>query len=276
LICVDELNLDALRTTKSFGGRKSTPQTIASSGHYCRALPFEEKEKLTNIAMDATMRAALLRNNLKTGQREPSLTRDDLRKKIYLRPQRTLIIFLVDSSDSMGEGTYARIKTAKGAVLAILAKAYQKRHRVGLVTFREESAEILLQPTSSLALAQQKLKALPTGGATPFAHGLMKAWRLIKTERLKYKGIRPLLVILSDGEANVPYASGRKTSEITAELFAIAEQIGRDNITTITIDSESLPKRSNTMNKIAELSFGVYHHISRLKIDGMVRLVADF
>lgn len=226
--------------------------------------------------MDATMRAALLRNTLKASQSEPSLTRNDLRKKIYVRPQRTLIIFLVDSSDSMGEGTFARIKTAKGAALAILAKAYQKRHRVGLVTFREESAEVILPPTSSLALAKQKLKALPTGGATPFADGLMKAWRLIKTERLKYKGIRPLLVILSDGEANVAHGSGVKLNDITAELFAIAEGIGRDDITTITIDSQPLPKKSDTMNKIAELSLGVYHHINRLKADGMVRLVADF
>lgn len=222
------------------------------------------------------MRAALLRHTKGTVEEEIQLTTPDLRKKIYQLPQKTLIIFLVDSSDSMGEGTFTRIKAAKGAVLAILSKAYQKRHRIGMVAFRDETAEVILQPTSSLTLAKQKLKTLPTGGATPFSDGLMKAWHLLKTERLKDKGIRPLLVILSDGEANVPYDKSRKLTEVMEELFAIATQIGQDKISTITIDTGPLYGRSNSMKKLSTLLHGTYHHISRLKVDGMVRLVAEF
>ncbi|MCK5515417.1 MAG: VWA domain-containing protein [Desulfobulbaceae bacterium] len=205
-----------------------------------------------------------------------SITNSDLRKKIYNRPQKTLIVFVVDSSDSMGEGTYARIKAAKGAVLAILAKAYQKRHRVGMVTFREETAELILQPTSSLTLARKCLKALPTGGATPFGDGMMKAWRVVKTERLKDPGIRPLLVILSDGEANVPYDPNRRLTEVMSELFLIVERIGRDNIPAITIDTGPLRNRSATMRRLSEILHGAYYHISQLRADGMVRVVADF
>lgn len=248
----------------------------ASSGHYFKAHTVEEGDQSYKIAIDATMRAALLRNSREQSKKELTLTREDLRKKVYIRPPKTLIIFLVDSSDSMGEGTHARIKAAKGAVLAILAKAYQKRHRVGMVAFRQETADIILQPTTSLTLAQKKLKALPTGGATPFADGLMKAWRLMKTERLKDKGIRPLLVILSDGEANVPHDKKRKLTEVKEELFTIAEQIGKDNITTISIDTGPLRQRSDTMKNISTVLGGTYYHISRLKVDGMIRLVADF
>ena len=265
-----------MQVSNSLGSRKKTPLVSASSGHYIKAQTVEEGDKSYNIALDATMRAALLRNSREPGKKEFTLTREDLRKKIYIRPPKTLIIFLVDSSDSMGEGTYARIKTAKGAVLAILAKAYQKRHRVGMVAFRKEAAEVILQPTTSLTLAQKKLKALPTGGATPFADGLMKAWRLMKIERLKDKGIRPLLVILSDGEANVPHDKKRKLTEVTEELYTIAEQIGQDNIATISIDTGPLRARSDTMENISTLLRGTYHHIGRLRVDGMIRLVADF
>lgn len=273
---MEDLQLESLHVNKSAGGRKRIPHTTASSGHYFKAQPIEEGEQSYQIAVDATLRAAMLRNMRELPEEELHLLTKDLRKKIYQQPQKTLIIFLVDSSDSMGEGTFARIKAAKGAILAILAKAYQKRHRVGMVVFREESAEVILQPTSSLTLAKQKLKALPIGGATPFSAGLMQAWRLMKTERLKDKGIKPLLVILSDGEANVPYDKTRKLTEVMDELFAITKKIGQDNISTITIDTGPLSGRSDNMNKIAKLLGGTYHHISRLKSVGMVRLVADF
>lgn len=218
----------------------------------------------------------MLRHTQNSDNQTFAVTKSDLRKKIYNRPQKTLIVFVVDSSDSMGEGTYARIKAAKGTVLAILAKAYQKRHRVGMVTFREETAEVILYPTSSLTLARKSLKALPTGGATPFADGMMKGWRVIKTERLKDPGIRPLLVILSDGEANVPYDPNRRLTEVMDELFLIAGRIGRDTISAITIDTGPLRNRSAAMRRLSETLQGAYYHISQLKADGMVRVVADF
>jgi len=261
---------------KSRGGRKKTPYTTSSTGHYFRSRPLEEGEQVCNIALDATLRAALLRDTKTVTENGIHLTKNDFRKKVCQQRQKTLIIFLVDSSDSMGEGTFTRIKAAKGAVVAILAKAHQKRHRIGMIAFREETADVILQPTASLTLAKQKLKTLPTGGATPFSDGLMKAWQLMKTERLKDKGIRPLLVILSDGEANVPYDKNRKLTEVMEELFAIAKQIGQDNISTITIDTGPLSGGSNSMRNISELLHGTYHHINRLKIGGMVRLVADF
>ena len=145
-----------------------------------------------------------------------------------------------------------------------------------MVTFREETGEVILQPTSSLTLARKSLKALPTGGATPFADGMMKSWRLIKTERLKDPGIRPLLVILSDGEANVPYDPEKKLTEVMDELFLIAGRIGQDSISSIVIDTGPLRNRSDSMLRVSAALEGAYYHISRLKADGMVRVVADF
>jgi magnesium chelatase subunit D len=240
-----------------------------------KSLAVKEGEKDYDIAPDATLRAALIRNGENRGSF--SITSNDLRKKLYKRPQSTLIVFIVDSSDSMGDdGNYARIKAAKGAVLAILSKAYQKRHRVSMVTFREASAEILLHPTTSLNRAERSLRALPTGGTTPFADGLLKAWRIVKTERLKDPGIRPLLVILSDGEANVPHDPACGPSDVMDELFAIAGRIGSDGISSLVIDTRPLHKPSTEMSEIAAAIGGNYHHISSLKAAGMVQVVVNF
>jgi len=256
---------------------KRTVRAAAASGRYVRAEAVKDGERDYDVAVDATLRAALIRQgSLEPG--EPfAVAERDLMKKVYQRPQKTLIVFVVDSSDSMGDdGTYARIKSAKGAVLAILAKAYQKRHRVGMVVFRDETADVVLPPTSSLPLARKHLKSLPTGGATPFADGLMKAWRLVKTERIKDPGIKPLIVILSDGEANVPYDSRRRFSEINEELFLIAGKIGRDKISSIAIDTRPIHKPKDTMLRLSEQLGGRYRHIGHLKTNGMVQVVAEF
>jgi magnesium chelatase subunit D len=272
---VDDIDLESLQVGGIRRGKACAQQTLASHGRYVKSLPVREGEKDYEIAPDATLRAALIRNA--KGCSSFSVTSNDLRKKLYKRPKSTLIVFIVDSSDSMGDdGTYARIKAAKGAVLAILSKAHQKRHRVSMVTFREASAEILLHPTTSFNRAERSLRALPTGGTTPFADGLLKAWRIVKTERLKDPGVRPLLVIISDGEANVPHDPACGLTEVMDELFAIAGGIGLDGISSLVIDTRPLHKPSTAMSQIAAAIGGTYHHISRLKAAGMVQAVVNF
>ncbi len=245
------------------------------SGRYIRAARVGDDEHHYDLALDATIHSALLRL-AGSGEKHSRLKicPADLRKKLYLHPRRTLIVFVVDSSDSMGDDrTYARIKMAKGVVLAILGHAYKKRHRVGLVVFREEAASVALPPTTSLALAQRRLRTLPTGGATPFAHGLMLAWRLIQTERRKEQDCRPMLVILSDGEANVPYDPQRNPTEVMAELMEIATRIGADGISSLCIDSRPLRSPAPEMRELAAALGGTYRHISRLSGSAMVQAV---
>lgn len=183
-----------------------------------------------------------------------------LRRKLFKHRQQTLIVFLIDTSESMGEGALERMKAAKGAVLALLTAAYQNRDQVALVTFRGARAEVLLRPTSSVLLAQQQLRKLPLGGATPFADGLWQAWQLVSSERRKQPNLQPLLVIVSDGEANVPLVPG---TEIFAELFGIARQIRKDRIRSLVIDSRAGLGHSRLQQLAGELG-GSYRQISDL------------
>ena len=210
--------MEALKIKGQSAGRRSRRRVPARSGRYVGADPVKDGERHFEVAIDATVRAAMVRQDHCPAAGSPLIRPGDLRKKRYQRPGKNLIVFVVDASDSMGQGTYARMKAAKGAALAMLAQACLNRHRVAMVAFRDKSAQVVLHPTASLSLARKRLNALPAGGATPFAHGLIKAWRMIQTERLKDPSVQPLMVVISDGDANVAYDDRSMALGVMAEL----------------------------------------------------------
>ena len=275
---MENLNLDSLEINGKFRGRAKTIRSQSISGRYVKAAPIKDSERSYDLAADATIRSALLRQAGEGGAvKDFSISAADIHKKIYQRQVRSLIIFVVDSSESMGEdGAQGRIKAAKGTILGILNKAYQKRFRVGLVSFYDESAEIVLQPTSSLTLAEKSLRTLPVGGATPFAHGLMKSWQMVKTERRKDPDIRPLMVVLSDGEANVSYDEHLPQNRIIDELLSIGTLIGRDEISSLVIETRPLRDPSGTMRALAEAMRGSYYHHNEFKNSDLLQAVAVF
>ena len=252
----------------------SNGHTPARSGRYVKAIPVRSGERDFDVAVDSTLRAALLhQEGAFSGF---SVTPSDLRKKVFRRPCRHLTVFVVDASESMGRGTFIRMKAAKGAALAILAKSRLGRHRIAMVGFWDEFAEVILQPTSSLTLARERLKTLPTGGATPFADGLVKAWKIVKTERIKDPEIQPLLVIISDGEANVPYGGRRYMTKVREELLAIADRIGRDRIHSIAIDTRPAWAGPGDMQRVADALGGTYHLIDGVQAGNVVDAISTF
>ena len=93
------------------------------------------------------------------------------------------------------------MEAVKGAVLGLLADAYQRRDRVALVAFRGDGAEVLLRPTGSVEVARTRLADLPTGGRTPLAAGIDTALDVATSPADRGSGQRPLLVLVSDGRA---------------------------------------------------------------------------
>ena len=73
---------------------------------------------------------------------------------------------------------------------------------MGLITFRDKGAELILPPTSSVENAARRLDAIQTGGRTPLAAGLAKADQVINTERLRDPLRRPLVLLITDGRAD--------------------------------------------------------------------------
>jgi magnesium chelatase subunit D len=177
------------------GRRNPTP--THERGHYVRAVP---DEKSSDLAVDATIRAAVLRGGQIDGR--PVIERADLHRKERSGRTGTLMLFAVDASGSMA--ARRRMELLKGAVLGLLQSAYEQRDEVGVIAFRGPQANLLFPPTGSVELADRALRVLPTGGRTPLAHALVTAGEVFRRARSAKPEVPALLVLLSDGKANVP------------------------------------------------------------------------
>jgi magnesium chelatase subunit D len=128
---------------------------------------------------------------------------------------RTVVV-AVDASGSTG--THKRVEAATGAVLGLLGDAYLRRDRVAMVTFRGDTAEVVLPPTASLDMARARLAELPTGGVTPLAEGINAGLALAR--RAESDGWPPLLVLVTDGRAtgnrSAPERAGAAAADVAA------------------------------------------------------------
>ncbi|WP_439581825.1 magnesium chelatase subunit D family protein [Dyadobacter bucti] len=187
-----------------------------------------EKDLLAkDIAITETLTHAIFRN-----PDDILIRKDDLHQKIRSGKTGHLILFVVDASGSMAAAK--RMEAVKGSVLSLLKDAYQKRDMVGVISFRGVEAEILLEPTSSIDLAESAMENLPTGGRTPLAHAMQLAQRILKQYPNRQQ-IQPLLIVLSDGKANVPLAGGGDPWQHTLEL---ASAIAGSGIQSLVLDTE--------------------------------------
>jgi len=153
-----------------------------------------------SVHLTATVRAAAP-HQVSRGRSGAGLVlrNDDLRVAVREGRESNLVLFCVDASGSMA--ARARMEQVKTAVLSLLMDAYQRRDKVGLVTFRGSTAELALPPTSSVEVAARRLSDLPAGGRTPLAEGLLTARETLRLERIRDPRRRPLLVVVTDGRA---------------------------------------------------------------------------
>jgi magnesium chelatase subunit D len=158
------------------------------------------RAKVRDLHVTATMLAAAPYQKGR-GRVGPGLLlrQDDLREAVREGREGNLVLFVVDASGSMA--ARRRMTAVKTAVLSLLLDAYQRRDKVGLVTFRGTTARLALPPTSSVEAGAARLRSLPTGGRTPLAAGLVKAAEVLRVERLRDPARRPLLVVVTDGRA---------------------------------------------------------------------------
>ena len=104
-----------------------------------------------------------------------------------------LVLFVVDASGSMA--ARRRMSAVKGAVLSLLLDAYQRRDKVGLVTFRGSGADLVLPPTSSVEAAAARLAdAAHRRPHTARGRAARAPAELLARERLRDPRRRPLLV----------------------------------------------------------------------------------
>lgn len=217
-------------SSRNEGGRRSEAVSGGDRGVVVGSRPYlpGERPEAGNLHLGATLKASALRGGI--GESRPP-SRDDLQRSLKKHRTGNLILFLVDASASMK--VLDRMECAKKAILELLADAYKKRDRVGLVTFRDKQAQLVLAPTSSVQLASLCVREIATGGSTPLCHGLALACQVIKRERRRNPGINPILVVLTDGYGNVPWRS----EDLNQDLMELAAEVRREGITCAVFDT---------------------------------------
>ncbi len=216
-------------------GRRVRNRAAPDTGRYVRArLPAG---RVRSLALDATLRAAApeqvrRRRMGLASARGIRVLPVDFREKVHSRRSGVSLLFAVDASGSMGvEEVMAK---AKGIVLSLLADAYQKRDRVGLLAFRGTEARLVLPFTTSVNQAQRRLRDLPTGGKSPLALALAKSLEALYREVRAHPGRIPLLVLLTDGKANISMA-GRDPFD---EALEQARRIRRFGVRCLVVDTD--------------------------------------
>ncbi|OON73999.1 putative cobaltochelatase [Streptomyces tsukubensis] len=222
---------------------------------------------LTKLHLAATVQAAAPHQRARgRSGRGLVVRRDDLRQANREGREGNLVLFVVDASGSMA--ARKRMSAVKGAVLSLLLDAYQRRDKVGMVTFRGKEAETVLPPTSSVDAAAARLESLPTGGRTPLAAGLLKAHDVLRVERLRDASRRPLLVVVTDGRAT----GGPQPVALAARAAGLHAAEG---VASVVVDCESGPVRLGLAGALAGQLGGSAVTLDELRADALAGLVKD-
>lgn len=257
------------RLFRQGSGRRSKTKSGTSKGRYA-GFTQSPKPHQKDLALDATLRAAAPYQRYRDHTEcAVALTDSDLRYKVRENHVGATIVFVVDASGSMG--ARKRMKETKEAILSMLLDSYQKRDKIGLVAFRKDGAETLLDITASVDLAQKKLQALPTGGRTPLAAGLYQAWQLLRARKLKDPDILPMIVLVTDGRAN----RSLWTEDAVADAVKAAELIRQDGIHAVVIDTEKDFISLHIAEQIAKAMHGTYHRVDQLKAQQLRSIVKE-
>lgn len=174
------------------------------------------------------------------------------------------MLFVVDASGSMA--ARQRMTAVKGAVLSLLMDAYQRRDKIGMITFRGAGAELALPPTSSVEVGAARLEQLPTGGRTPLAAGLLRAHEVLRLERLRDPLRRPLLVLVTDGRAT----GGRGA---LAQAEQAAALLAGQGTAAVVLDCESGPVRLGLARTLAARLRATTVTLDELRAEGVAALV---
>lgn len=192
------------RVGQGVTGRRST--AITAVGRHLRAVPLDHPQ-----GQGFSVTGSLLAAAYDGGTLRP----EHLRRSLREGKEGNLVVFVVDTSGSMGAAK--RVREVKTAVVSLLLDAYQRRDKVAVVTFGGDRATVALPPTSSVDRAERLLAEVPTGGRTPLAEGLISTEQVVRRERERDPQRRPLVILITDGRATAGKGAldrARRTADV--------------------------------------------------------------
>ncbi|MCG6496738.1 putative cobaltochelatase [Kitasatospora sp. A2-31] len=247
------------------GAQGRRPPAETDGGHTIRAR--RPQGRLARLHLSATLQAAAP-HQVARGRtsRALLLAKDDFREQVRQGRESNLVLFVVDASGSMA--ARQRMTAVKGAVLSLLMDAYQRRDKIGMITFRGAGAELALPPTSSVEVGAARLESLPTGGRTPLAAGLLRAHEVLRVERMRDPHRRPLLVVVTDGRA-----TGAR--DAVAQSHRAAGLLAAQGVTGVVLDCEAGPVRLGLARTLAARLGASAVTLDELRAEGVASLVRE-
>lgn len=257
------------RILRKGSGRRSRTRTASRSGRYVRSTMHRQNN---DLAFDATLRAAApYQVHREKNGLAVAIELSDIREKVREKRIGNFLLFVVDASGSMG--AQQRMVETKGAILSLLMDAYQKRDKVGMIAFRGNDAEVLLPPTSSVEMAHKLLQELPTGGKTPLAAGLLKAYEVVKVQLRRDPHTLPLIILISDGRANVGLDEEKPLRAALRAAELIREE---ERIKTLVVDVEKESYFTfGLARQLADTLGAEYYKLDDLKAETLVQTIRD-
>ena len=269
---LDELPFHTIRRGRT-GNRGAT---AGNRGRHIRSVPGDPQKARLDVI--ATVRAAAPWQPVRRRQETPAVgdargdlirfRGDDIRVKQYQSKAGALFCFAVDASGSMA---VHRMRQAKGAVQALLQKAYVNRDRIALISFRGQQADLLLPPTQSVELAQRALELLPTGGGTPLASALLLAEEVAAQARLR--GImQARLILLTDGRSNVGLTP---ESDVQTELRQVCRHMAASPVQIVVVDTQRSYLSRGEARQLAEFLDATYAYLPNASSEQIAAVAGD-
>jgi len=140
-----------------------------------------------------------------------------------------------------------------------------------MVVFRGEQALQVLPFTHSIEQARKCLEDLPTGGKTPLPRALQLAHEVIHQEKLKHPQDAFLLVLISDGKANIGLGSATALDD-TREMAVQLRGLG---INSLVLDTEAGFLNLGCLPQLAEKLGAKYYKIQELRAPEVVARVEE-
>ncbi len=249
----------ASRRRKSSSDGKSGAFSISKQ----RGRPTEARAgtlREGRLSLVATLRAAAPWQRLRGGGSTAAggsrlqIKPEDFRIVRYRQRRGATTVFVLDAS---GSSAMQRLAEVKGAIELLLADCYIRRDSVALIAFRGRGAEIVLPPTRSTARARRALAGLPAGGGTPIANGLDVALAL--ADQIQHKGQTPLLVLMTDGRANIARDGTPGRPQALQDAIDAGRRIRAAGVSAMAIDTSPPTSRPDAPSfLIAEAMQAIY------------------
>jgi len=238
----------------------------------------------SDIHLPATIRAAALSqvNREKSGQTALTISPRDVREKSRVYKAPMTIVLVIDLSKSM----MYNIEPVREAILRLHGDAYRYRDKVGIVALKGLSAEVVQHPATNLRVVANKLLRLKISGQTPLAAGMLKAAEVLKEAKRRDRSTIPVMVIVTDGNANIPLKRSLQTGEVRAinlldaaffkyedvaisDVISVSEMIKREGLYTVVINTNpvSMGWESSgylVTQMIAKATGGRHHEVGRI------------